>query len=53
MKRLMNRHQDLTFTSTLGQTQEQNLLMYLTAEEEEEEEEEAGAGVLLRHILAI
>ena len=51
MKRPMSRHQDLRFITTLGQTQEQSLLMYLTAEEEEEEE--AGAGVLLRHLLAI
>ena len=56
MKRPMSRHQDLRFITTLGQTQEQSLLMYPTAEEEEgeEEEEEAeGAGVLLHHLLAI
>ena len=38
MKRPMSRHQDLRFITTLGQTQEQSLLMYPTAEEEEEAE---------------
>ena len=47
MKRPMSRHQDLRFITTLGQTQEQSLLMYLTAEEEEE----VAAGLLL--LLAI
>ena len=54
MRRPMSHHQDQRFITTLGQTQEQSLLMYPTAEEEEEEEEEAeGAGVLLHHLLAI
>ena len=47
MKRPMSRHQDLRFITTLGQTQEQSLLMYPTAEEEEEEEEAEGAAGLL------
>ena len=42
MKRPMNRHQDLMFTTTHGQTQDPSLLMYPTVEEAEEEEEEAG-----------
>ena len=49
----MSRHQDLRFITTLGQKQDQSLLMYPTAEEEEEEEEAQGAGVRLHHLLAI
>ena len=54
-RRPMSHHQDQRFITTLGQTQEQSLLMYPTAEEEEEEEEEEaeGAGVRLHHLLAI
>ena len=44
MQRPMSRHQDLRFITTLGQTQEQSLLMYPTDEEEEEEEEEEEGG---------
>ena len=51
MKRPMSRHQDLRFITTLGQKQDQSLLMYPTAEEEEEEEEELAAGLPL--LLAI
>ena len=51
MRRPMSHHQDQRFITTLGQTQEQSLLMYPTAEEEEEEAE--GAGVRLHHLLAI
>ena len=52
MKRPMNRHQDLMFTTMHGQTQDPSLLMYPTVEEaEEEEEEEVAAGLLL--LLAI
>ena len=50
MKRPMSRHQDLRFITTLGQKQDQSLLMYPTVEEAEEEEEVA-AGLLL--LLAI
>ena len=49
MKRPMNRHQDLMFTTMLGQKLGQSLLMYPTVEEAEEEEE---TGVL-RHLLVI
>ena len=48
MKRPMSRHQELRFITTLGQKQDQSLLMYPTAEEEEEE---LAAGLLL--LLAI
>ena len=47
MKRPMNRHQDLMFTTMQGQTQDPSLLMYPTVEEAEEEE----AGVLRRRLV--
>ena len=53
MKRPMNRHQDLMFTTMHGQTQDPSLLMYPTVEEAEgeEEEEEQEAGVLRRRLV--
>ena len=48
LKRPMNHHQDLMFTTMHGQTQDPSLLMYPTVEEAEEEEE---AGVLRRRLV--